>query len=167
MIHPTAAQILATIQTGFEGQIVPHLSDPEARSAAATIGHLLRHVSLRIEREGQILFDDVARLRGLVGRIAEWMEDARVGDATSLRTALAKELPPELYPSLELTGELALAMRSALVGAQTQFLAASEVHGASPAYQSLHEEIRSYIADQLADEALLIEPAFLGKGPRR
>lgn len=167
MIHPTCAEVLATIQTGFEQQIVPTLGDAEAKSAAATIGHLLRHVSLRIEREGQILLDDVARLETVLGRIAAWLEQTGAGDPGGIRSGLGQALPSGTYPSLALLGERALALRGALVTAQEALHRLSASHGGDPAYADLRQSIRDYIAVQLADEAKLIAPAFQGKGPRR
>lgn len=167
MIHPSCAEVLATVQTGFERDVVPHLNDTEARSAAATIGHLLRHVALRIEDEGQILSDDIARLRGLLGQIAAWLEAEGAGEAASLRAALAQDLPPGVYPSLRLLGELALKLRAALVEAQGVLASLRATHGDDPAWQGLRKAISTYGAEQLADETRLIEPAFLGKGPRR
>lgn len=167
MIHPTCAQVLATIQTGFEEQIVPTLHDTEARSAAATIGHLLRHVALRIEHEGQILLDDVARLGPLLRRIAAWLETSGEGGSEAVHTALAHAIPEGRYPSLALLGEQALTLRAALDHAQARLHALATRHGGDPAYGALREDIRNYIAAQLADEARLIEPAFARKGPRR
>lgn len=160
MIHPSCAEVLATIQTGFEEQVVPHLHDIEARSAAATIGHLLRHVALRIEHEGQILLDDIARLEALLGGIAAWFETCGAGDPRAIRAALTDDSPQGVYPGLGLLGERAMRLRGALVKAQ-------EVLHGLPDDGGLREAVRGYIAAQLAEEARLIEPAFRGKGPRR
>ncbi|MDE2596132.1 MAG: hypothetical protein KGL44_04550 [Sphingomonadales bacterium] len=167
MIHPTCTEVLATVQTAFDEQVVPHLADSEARSAAATIGHLLRHVALRIEQEGQILSDDIARLEALLGRIADWFDETRAADAQPLRAALVPALPAGRYPSLTLIGERALALRAALVAAQERLQEAAAGHGSEAGYTDLRAGIRDYIAAQLADEARLIAPAFQGRGPRR
>jgi hypothetical protein len=167
MIHPTCGEVLATIQTGFEEQIVPHLGPAEARSAAATIGHLLRHVALRIENEGQILFDDLRRLEAVLERIAAWFETSGLGDAAAIRTVLDQTLPQDTYPGLTLFGERALALRGALVAAQDVLHQLAASHGSDPDYAALREAIRGYIAAQLEDEAKLITPAFQGRGPRR
>lgn len=167
MIHPTCGEVLATIQTGFADQIVPHLVPAEARSAAATIGHLLRHVALRIEGEGQMLFDDVRRLESLLGRIAAWFEASSASDAEVIRIVLAEDLPPDSWPGPALLGERALALRGVLVAAQDELHRLAASHGKDPAYVMLRQAIRGYIAAQLEDEARLIAPAFQGQGPRR
>lgn len=167
MIHPTCAEVLATIQNGFDEQIVPHLHDSEARSAAATIGHLLRHVALRIADEGKILHDDVNRLEALLGRIAGCFEQVGEGDPAGIRAVIANRATPDTYPSLSVLGERALALRGALVAAQEALHRLSATLGTDPAYIELRQALRDYIAAQLADEARLIAPAFQGKGPRR
>lgn len=167
MIHPTCAQVLGTIQTSFDEQIAPHLADSEARSAAATIGHLLRHVALRIEDEGQILSDDITRLRALLTQIAAWFDATGHGDGAALHGAVAQRLPEGIYPSLTLLGKQALALRGALVAAQARLQKLAAAHGDDAGYRALRDAIRHYIAAQLADEAKLIAPAFQGRGPRR
>lgn len=167
MIHPTCAEVLATIETGLARDIVPHLHNTEARSAAATIGHLLRHVALRIEDEGQILSDDIARLRRLVSELAGWLDGPVPPVAASLRATLEGDLPEGVYPSLRLLGERALALRGALVAGQGELHRLRASHGHDAGFQALESAIAAYGAQQLADEGRLIEPAFLGKGPRR
>lgn len=167
MIHPTCTEVLATIQTSFEQQIVPFLQDKEAQSAAATIGHLLRHVALRIQYEGQILSDDVTRLEVLLGRIARWFNEAGLDAPAPIGAALSEALQEGVFPGLDVLGERALKLRGALVAAQETLQGLEAHHESAPGYAALRQGIRSYIAVQLADEAKLIAPAFQGKGPRR
>lgn len=167
MIHPSCTQVLCTIQTSFEEQIVPHIADGEARSAAATIGHLLRHVVLRIEDEGQILTDDIARLRTLLTQIAAWFDVTGLGDSAGLQAVVSKRLPTDTYPSLTLLGEEALGLRGGLVMAQATLHELASTHDGNAGYQALRDAIRGYITAQLTDEARLIAPAFQGRGPRR
>lgn len=167
MIHPTCSEVLATIGTGFEREIVPYLADPGARSAAATISHLLRHVALRIEEEGQVLLDDIDQLGTLLGQIAEWLDATGTADADAIRQVLGRSLPEGTYPSLALLGERSLALREALVDAQQALHRLKKSHADDPSYLALRQAIRDYIAAQLDDEATLVVPAFKGKGPRR
>ena len=167
MIHPDCSEVLATIQTGFERDIVPHLHDLDARSAAATISHLLRHVALRVADEGQILTDDIARLRVLLSQIADWFDSSNLPDGAPLRGAFAETLPDGVYPSLTVLGNHVLCLRSALVTAQLALQGVRNQYAEQAAYQELRAAIRTYIAAQLEDESRLIVPAFLGQGPRR
>lgn len=165
MIHPTCLEVLATVQTTFSRDIVPKLDDIEARSAAATIEHLLRHVALRIEHEGEFLTTDIARLSALLSRAADWMGSRGADNPGSVRDLLAgEERAVGSYRSLEALGSAALALRGALVEVQELLHARDE--GDSEA-ADIHEAVREYIGLQLTDEAKLIEPAFSGQGPRR
>jgi hypothetical protein len=163
MIHPTCREILATVQSAFTRDIVPHLTDAEARSTAATIEHLLRHIALRIEHEGHFLIADIGRLVALLETAAQWMDDASL-DASLVRASLAAEAADaRAYRNLDQLGEAALALRGALVSVQA--LVAD--HGEGEAAADLRRRIREYIGLQLSDEAQLIEPAYSGRGPRR
>lgn len=167
MIHPTCTEVLATIQTSFDEQIVPFLQDKEAQSAAATIGHLLRHVALRIQSEGQILSDDVARLEQVLGRILQWFDEVGLEAPAATGAALGAASREGVFLSLDALGERALKLRGALNAAQEMLQGLEARHKSAAGYADLRQAIRSYIAAQLADEARLIAPAFQGKGPRR
>lgn len=167
MIHPSCSQILATIQTSFDDQIVPNIVGDEARSTAATMAHLLRHVALRIEVEGQLLMDDIARLRALLLQISAWFDTIRQGNSAALRAVLSDCLPEGIYPSLSLLGKQAFGLRAALVSAQEELYNLADAHGHDAGYKAIREGIAQYITAQLADEAKLVAPAFQGKGLRR
>jgi hypothetical protein len=167
MIYPLAEDVLRTIETTFETVIVPSLTGTTEQSAAATIGHLLRHVRLRIAREGQVLFDDIAAARALLGDVRDYLagigESVAALDAVLTRRALA----PGIYPSLALVADEAGGLRRALTAALERLQALRAAHGETPAYQALRAAIRSYLGTQLIRENELIEPAFAGLGPRR
>jgi hypothetical protein len=165
MIHPTAAEVLATVLSTFSREIVPDLTTVEARSSGATIEHLLRHVLLRLEHEGEILMRDIARLRRLLDDIAGWLEEVSPVDAAGLRDVLAQE--PAQLCSLGTQGVEALRLRGALVSAQETLERLRSGFAQDEAFLALKSAIGAYIAEQLVDEAMLIEPAFSGKGPRR
>ena len=163
MIHPTCLEMLATVQSAFAREIVPRLTDVDGRSTAATIEHLLRYIALRIEHEGRILTTDIARLCSLLEEAAQWQQ-ARGIDPSALCGLLAAEARATgAYRNLEELGEAALGLRAALVDVQRQLMAIDR----DDASGALHAHIRDYIAQQLTDEATLIDPAFSGKGPRR
>ncbi|WP_159979074.1 MULTISPECIES: hypothetical protein [unclassified Novosphingobium] len=165
MIHPTCREVLATVAASFSREIVPELSSIEARSSAATIEHLLRHVMLRIEEEGEVLMRDIARLRTLLAHIADWMEQTGAVSPESLSTALANE-PADLW-TLQRQGDEALRLRASLVAVQAQLDGLAGDWAGNEGYQALRREIGGYIGAQLMDEARLIAPAFSGRGPRR
>jgi hypothetical protein len=163
MIHPTCLEVLSTVQSALTREIIPRLTDVDARSTAATIEHLLRHIALRIEHEGQILTTDIARLCDLLKEAAQWQQ-ARGTDPSPLRDLLAAEAREGAgYRNLDQLGAAALRLRAALVDVQRQLMA---VEG-DDISDALHARMRDYIALQLTDEAKLIDPAFTGRGPRR
>lgn len=165
MIHPSAAEVLATVLSTFSREIMPGLTAVEARSSGATIEHLLRHVLLRLEHEGDILMRDIARLRRLLADIAGWLEKVSSEDAAALRDVLAQEPTP--LCSLAAQGAEALRLRGALVSAQQALERLRSAFAQDEEFLALKSAIGGYIAAQLVDEAMLIEPAFSGKGPRR
>ncbi len=165
MIHPSASEVLATVMSSFSKEIIPDLTSIDARSSAATIEHLLRHVHLRIEIEGDVLMRDIARLRALLAAIADRLESFDEACTRRLRDVL-KEDPANLW-TLARQGAEAMRLRAALVGLQEEIDVSLSERLLEEDLQSIRAMIANYIAEQLADEASLIEPAFSGKGPRR
>lgn len=165
MIHPSAAEVLATVLSTFSREIVPGLTTVEERSSAATIEHLLRHVLLRLEHEGDILMRDIGRLRRLLTDIAGWLEDVSPVDAAALHDVLTHE--PTQLCSLGTQGAEAMRLRGALVSAQDALERLRSESAHEEGFLAIKSAIGGYITEQLVDEAMLIEPAFSGEGPRR
>lgn len=167
MIVPTAREILATIEHTLATVVVPDAVSIEARSALATTGHLLRHVQLRLELEGQLLLDDIAALRPLLADLLAWIEEH--GETVpGISGALGKTWRPSgAYPTLaSLAGE-AGALRHALTNALERLIAMRDANRDEPAYLALRERVRAYLSNQIQSEAAVIDPAFEGKGARR
>ncbi|WP_336971998.1 hypothetical protein [Sphingobium aromaticiconvertens] len=169
MIHPSAAQIIRTIEATLVDVVEPAVQTTTARSALATIGHLLRHVALRIEQEGQILADDILVQRALLADIATYLAtagDADPGDA--IQAALAQAAAPDArYPSLSIMGARASLLRQAIQDALIFLQDQRDPRKADPAYQAIRAAIRTYLAAEVQAEGTLIHPAFEDKGPRR
>jgi hypothetical protein len=169
MIHPSAAQIVRNIEATLVAVVEPAVQTTTARSALATIGHLLRHVALRIEQEGQLLADDIAMQTALLRDIAAYF--ATVGDvarADAIHAILADAADLDMpYPSLAIMGtrnsRLGQAIEESLILLQQQ----RATRQADPAYQAVRAAIRDYLAAQVVAEGALIHPAFEDKGPRR
>lgn len=169
MIHPSAAQIVRNIEATLVAVVEPAVQTTTARSALATIGHLLRHVALRIDQEGQILTDDIAMQTALLRDIAAYF--ATVGDvarADGIHGVLADMADLDMpYPSLAIMGDrsaqLGDAIQDSLIFLQQQ----RATRQPDPAYQAVRAAIRDYLATQVLAEGALIHPAFEDKGPRR
>lgn len=169
MIHPSAAQIIRNIEATLVAVVEPAVQTTTARSALATIGHLLRHVALRIEQEGQILTDDLLVQQALLADIATYLTTA--GDAVqadAIHAALAQSAAPDArYPSLDIMGARASLLRQAIQDALIFLQVQRDTRKADPAYQTIRAAIRAYLAVEVQAEGTLIHPAFEDKGPRR
>ena len=161
MIVPTAAQMLKTVQHCFDAEIRPDLSSTATRSAAATISHMLRIVTLRIETEGQLLLDEGLRLDALLPRVRGWLVGKGLPAAASI--AAVPPIAPGTYPSLALMAERTGCLREGLCDA-LETLQAAELDAAGMA---LLDELRGMVAWQIEQEGRMIDPGTIGHGPRR
>lgn len=169
MIHPSAVQIVRAIEATLTGVVEPATDSMAARSALATIGHLLRHICLRIEDEGQILTDDVAALQKLLKQLRDYLRSS--GDeaqAIAVEHALARAAPePDRYPSLAVMAERAMILLQSLQDVLAYLQERRSVRSKDDAYVTARALIRDYLAAQISAEAVLIHPAFEERGPRR
>ncbi|WP_327753820.1 hypothetical protein VVT58_19035 (plasmid) [Sphingobium sp. SJ10-10] len=169
MIHPSAVQIVRAIETTLVDVVEPASGSIAARSALATIGHLLRHVALRIECEGQLLADDIAALRSLLGQLHDYLRSA--GDeaqAIEVAKALERAAPdPGRYPSLALMAERTAILLQSVQDVLAYLQERRPERAEDSVYLAARALIRDYLAYQIKTEAALIHPAFEDKGPRR
>ena len=173
MINPTAIDILRTIDATIDAQIEPSLSTLSGRSAMATVRHLLRHVMVRIETEGQLLTDDIAALRRLLEDVRDYFAALGSGhDGAALSARIERTLTtpyrdPTQYPNLAMLAAEAGALRGCLFQALKALQAIRSDRRTDPAYTALRSAIRSYVTTQVEQEEEIIGPAFYGRGPRR
>lgn len=170
MLLPTSVDLLRCVERTLQNVIAPALTDTKERSAAATIGHMLRHVVLRIEHEGRLLFDDIGVLRTLLLEVDEFLAGRPADDAAAARirsgiaAGLARPQNPVGYRDVASLTEEVSALRQCVCDAlsyvQTQTTG-------SDAATAVHEAIKHYISWELGQESQLIDPAFEGFGPRR
>lgn len=161
MITPTAAEMLKSAERTFETVIKPDLHSTSTRSAAATIGHMLRIVALRIESEGQILHDESAKLGALLPHVAEWMRTQDLPVPSSLSAVPTRD--PAIYPSLAVMAAEVGALRQGVCDALDMLQSHDLDSDGAALLQQLHE----YVAWQLAQEGRMIDGATIGSGPRR
>ncbi|MGK2908233.1 MAG: hypothetical protein ACSLE1_00270 [Sphingobium sp.] len=169
MIHPSAAQIVRNIEATLVDVVEPAVQTTTARSALATIRHLLRHVALRIDEEGQILADDIPAQVQLLDKIAAYLaETGYAGQSDAVHLALTQATEPDArYPTLVIMGARASRLRQAVQDALIFLQGERDARGADPAYLAIRAAIRTYLAAEVTAEAALINPAFEDKGPRR
>lgn len=153
MIIPTAADMLKTVADTFEKVLKPDLTSTSTRSSAATVGHMLRIATLRIEVEGQILLDEERKLRDLLPHVQAYLGKGMLPPARDT----------SLYPSLALMAAEVGALRQGVCDA----LEALQGRDLDAEGKQLLSELHSYVAWQLEQEGKMIDPATIGHGPRR
>ena len=167
MIYPTVGDVIRRCGEAMDSVVIPGLPQLKDKSSATTIRHLLNFAADRIDIEGQLLFDEIALVRDLLGQTAEHFgaQPAPASDVASwiaeTRSTLGRQRDPNVYPSLPILAEEVNHLRD-LVSQALVILKRQQDGG-----MTIRQKIRDYIAWQIRQEARLIEPAFQGRGPRR
>jgi hypothetical protein len=172
VLIPSASQILKVCSDTLQHVVQPTLTDKVAISAAQTMSHLLRHVTLRIESEGQMLFEDAATLRELLARVSAFLgaldDSASRAVAKQITAAIALRFrPPEAYPALASLADEVKSLREMLNVALDHLHSLRESCGEREDYRNVRAAIRAWMKREIEQEERLIEPAFAGLGPRR
>ena len=163
-ILPGATDILRCVREVTRDLLAPTLTGHSERSAAATVDHMLRYVERLIEHQGQTLLDEEMRLTALLPGAADWLADQPQGDAlaNTIRADLARTRDLAVYQTLGMMEDRVAILRQHVCDILLALQQAGDADG-----EALHEALRDYIGWQLATESILIEPAFVGHGPRR
>jgi hypothetical protein len=171
MIVPSVADVVRTIAHSLDDIIAPAMQTSHQRSTIVTIGHMLRYVQNATDREGPLLFEEANRLRVLLADLGKRSAGADMSAAIAsiggaMRSAVAEPRDASIYPS---TPRLAAEIKAFTQHADDMLAAvhALPADARSGATAALHQALRDHIAWQLENEAKLIEPAFVGHGPRR
>ena len=171
-MRPRADEVLKSIIATFEQYLQPELTTPFAKSLALTTQNLLRHVLLRVEREGAALFEDNRELRTLLAQVDSYLsalpEDQWLESFSAMRTEIKDSLVqqfygPNDYPSVILLTEEATALRWTLTHAIQTLQNARDPLGKDPQYIEIRQDIRAYLSHQLKREATWIDEAFIGE----
>jgi len=171
MLLPTSVDLLRCVERTLETVIVPKLNGLGERSAAATMGHMLRYVALRIEKEGQILADEIEVLRPLLSQVDVHLASLprSDSDASQIRDAIAALLGnpsgAQGYRSVASLADEVSALRQQACDALALILKREPQPSGSAA--NVHDAIMRYITWEIEHEAQVIDPAFEGFGPRR
>ena len=165
MIVPTISDVMRNLGEQLDVVIAPALTGLRERSTVTTIRHMMRFVEKRVEIEGQVLFDEMHKLKGLLGEVAAVFEAEGLGAvAAGLRKTITAERDPAIYLGLDLLAEDVGALRQ---GVSDALVAIRGLATRSDAIAKTHQALRDYISWQLAEEAKIIEPSFVGYGARR
>lgn len=171
MLLPTSVDVLHCIERTLQTVIAPGLTGAAERSAAATVGHMLRHVILRIEREGAMYTAEIAMVRPLLDQARDMFRDDFPDAAETQRvlsTVAAALSQPATTAEYRDVASLAAEVTSLRAGVcdALALIQGQDTHLSAPA-NDLYEALKRYVAWELDNEAQLIDPAFEGFGPRR
>jgi hypothetical protein len=164
ILTPSAAETVRCVRETLETWIAPALTGKSEISYVTTAAHLLSFVEGRIEHEGQLLFDEIRQLHGLFPQALDWLA-TRPGSealAEAIRASLDFKRDPEIYPSLSLVADEVALLRRHVCDLLVLLNRADSSGG-----EALHAALRAYIDRQLAQEGMIVETAFRGRGPRR
>lgn len=166
-MRPRTDEILKSVLWTFDEWIVPDVTTPYAKSQTLTMGNLMRHVILRVELEGDLLFEDNRDLRDVLARSGEYIDGLEPGSdalrkaGSEITEALAKSFHGgDVYPSVARLIEEATALRWALSHAIETLQGVRDTLAGDAAYTQARQSIRDYLGRQLDREGQMIEPAF-------
>ena len=171
MLLPTSVDVLRCIERTLDTVVAPVLTGAGERSALASIGHLLRHVALRIELEGPMLAEDISVARPLLAQVDAYLATLapKAAGAAALRARLAELLahPAQIsgYPSVAGLAEEVTLLRQGVC--ESLEFVQSRLSDADLQAKVVHDALLRYVAWEVEMEAKIIDPAFEGFGPRR
>jgi hypothetical protein len=162
-VVPNVAAVIRCVGDTMDEILLPALTTPVQRSAGATARHLLRYAAAQIDAQGQALLDESLRLHKILGDASMFLDSQPAGAAlaASIRATLAEKRDPTIYPSLAIMAEEVGMLRQHVCDL---LILLQSRNGAG---EKIHNEIRGYIAWQIEHEGKVVEPSFLGFGPRR
>jgi hypothetical protein len=164
---PSATDVLSRTREAFHDLIVPSLVGQSERSASATIDHMLRYVERLIDQQGQTLLDEEIRLKLILSTAAAWLADRDDRDplAADIQATIGQERDPGIFTTIAMMQDAVAILRQHVCDVLLALQALGDAKG--PEGERLHETLRDYIRWQLLEEEKLVEPAFVGHGPRR
>jgi hypothetical protein len=163
-MRPRADEVMQSIIWTYDEHILPNVQGALPKSLALTISNLLRHVSLRMEREAPALIEDNTELREVLGEVSRYIasiksvpESLRQLQDTLDQAAVAATVSG--YVSLNALTEEAEKLRTQL----DVVLKALQQHRKtldSPEYKAVRIRIRDYLNNQIKRQSLWIREAF-------
>jgi hypothetical protein len=130
---PSSLDLIESIRIGLVEQVAPTVTDRVAASVLRSVDALLAHLAVRLETEADVLAQDNADLRQLLGLTAVDEGGPTVADLTARNTSLRLQLDAALESALE--------------------------HGDG----AVLAEIDAYLLRRLDRESPMILPAFAGR----
>ena len=169
-MRPTSQDMIRSIEHSLDSYIAPDLEAPLAVSAAAGMRSLLRHLAVRIEAEPELLHQDSADKRAVMGVVAERLSGHKVAMADSTFRELVGDLRAAATGSAREVGEFpSLASVSAenvelkeLVDRTLRTLHEHEAKLSSEFCETTLEPVASQLQRQLERETRCFDLTYTG-----
>ena len=166
-MRPSVKEIIDGMSWALDTRVAPHVTQKWAASYLRSIKGLLLHLSERVEKEGELLFNDNQVVRELLKRqlerIADFDDEVWVDLSSEIEEALQKQWrKPEVYLTVASLEEENLCYRrivDSLIKAvhENGSLLSDEVTN------QMHEETVAYLKEKIEKEKDLYDPAFSGR----
>lgn len=166
-MKPSASHLIEAARLALEEYVAPDVKGELAASAVRSIKMILRHLAVRSECEGEILWAENRALRSVLSQCAEVLKEMRQPPGTDLAPRLAQALSTSKveaaeYPSTGLLDEENTAMRFLLDEVLNAVLSALATHPEREALVTMRGAIRAHLDQQLLRERVLYFPVFTG-----
>lgn len=156
-MRPTAPELITYLDEAYSDRIMPALEDPFVRNRANILSQIIGALYQRWQHEGQMLWDDNAELRELLGRVQEHLPDVDVAGALAEAADVAPD--PAEYPTVENL----LQQNTILTGALEQVVAAMPER-ATGALTEVEQQLHAYLKRQLERELRMCSAPVFGEG---
>ena len=165
-MRPSVKEIIDGMSWVLDTRVAPHVTQKWAESYLRSIKGLLLHLSERVEKEGELLFNDNQVVRELLKRQLERIVDSDDEVWVDLGRETAEALQkqwrkPEVYLTVASLEEENLCYRRIV----DSLIKAVHENGSSlPAGVTslIHEETVVYLKEKIEKEKDLYDPAFSG-----
>lgn len=160
-MRPSTKELIGAIAEALDTRVAPTVTDPWAASSLRSIGTLLSHLSVRVERELTILSEGNSDLRALLmdaqGRLAGASTPSRPSALTDLESTLGQVFRgPDELATVALLEDESRALKERLETLVRVLHEDREALG-EQLQRALLGEIRGYFAREREREAPLYE----------
>ena len=161
-MKPTAREIIESISWALDHRVEPQVEEKWAASSLRSIRCLLQHLAVRVEHEGQMLVEDNADLRDVLGQVV-----GNVGGVGTWRDIhseieglLEREWrPPAAYPTVASLNEENEALQTGLDHVLVRLYRHGD--GLDPATaDALRAELDECLIRRVGREQPMFMPAF-------
>ena len=166
-MKPSASHLIEAARLALQEHVAPDVRNELAASAVRSITMILKHLAVRSDQEGEILWAENRALKHVLLRCADTLSAMdqppnpqladRIEDELSTSRVAALE-----YPSIALLDEENAALRLLLDDLLNSILSALRDHPEREVLQLMRGQIRAHLDAQILRERVLYFPVFTG-----